>query len=235
MRVDPLPDGDGNDMAIPPGWWSRIGHDLRGPLGPMRMAVQMLRSGRGSDEERQDALLLLDRQIDRLLAEIDDVADLVRLRNGAPIVQPRRADLNLVLDPVSGRASLMRCLADRGQTLACVPAERDLQAEYDPSRLCTLLDFLLRKAAANAAPGARLELALRESDGSAEFCITGFGAALFADPELAWLRREPVAGSQDFGARTIVLREVARQSAATLVADPARAWVALRLAVMAET
>lgn len=232
MAVPAQPPGD-DGLGLPSGWWSRIGHDLRGPVGPMRMAVQMLRSGLGSVEERHDALLLLDRQIDRLLAEIDDVADLVRLRNGVPIVRLRSADLNLVLDAVAGRAGLLRCLGENEQSLAWVPAERDVQAEHDASRLCAMLEFLLRKAAAHAARGARLELVLREDDGGAEFCVTGFGPTLFADPELAWLRGEPVADPEQLGARPILLREVARQSAATLLADPRRAALSLRLVTSA--
>ncbi len=228
-RAPPAADG-ADGLGVPAGWWSRIGHDLRGPVGPMRMAVQMLRSGRGSVEERQEALLLLDRQIDRLLAEIDDVADLVRLRSGMPIVRLRRADLNLVLDPVAGRAGLLRCLAERGQTLACVPAEHDLQAAYDAARLCTLLDFLLRTAAAHAGRGARLELALREVDDGAEFRISGFDETIFADPELAWLRGESIANPDQLAARPILLREVARQSAARLVADSPGAALSLLLA-----
>lgn len=232
MAVPAPPPGD-DGLGLPSGWWSRIGHDLRGPVGPMRMAVQMLRSGRGSEQERQDALLLLDRQIDRLLSEIDDVADLVRLRSSVPIVRLRCADLNLVLDAVAGRASLLRCLGENEQSLALVPDQRDLQAEHDASRLCAMLEFLLRKAAAHAARGARLELALRETDGGAEFRVTGFGATLFADPELAWLCGEPVADPEQLGARPILLREVARQSAATLVADPASAAISLRLGTSA--
>lgn len=230
MGSSPPPEGGVDALGIPAGCWSRIGHDLRGPIGPMRMAVQMLRSGRGSAAERQDALALLDRQIDRLLAEIDAVADLVRLRNAVPIVQLRQADLNLVLDPVAGRASLLRCLAERDQTLACVPAELDLQADYDASRLCTLLDFLVRKAAGHSAPRARLQLALRETPGGAEFSITGFDATLLADPELAWLLGEAVVDPDALGARPILLREVVRQSAATLSADSACISLSMLLA-----
>lgn len=235
MVAPALPPDDVDGLGLPSGWWSRIGHDLRGPVGPMRMAVQMLRSGRGSADERQEALLLLDRQIDRLLAEIDVVSDLVRLRNGVPIVRPGSADLNLVLDAVAGRASLLRCLGEREQVLASVPAESDLQADHDATRLCALLEFLLCKAAAHAASGARLELALREADGGAEFCISGFGQTLFTDPELAWLRGEPVVDPGQLGARPILMREVARQSGATLLADPASALLSLRLAASAQS
>lgn len=230
MGSAPPPASGDDALGIPAGWWSRIGHDLRGPVGPMRMVVQMLRSGRGNAGERQEALALLDRQIDRLLAEIDDVADLVRLRNGVAIVRSQRADLNLVLDPVAGRSSLLRCLAERDQALVCVPSERELQADYDASRLCMLLDFVLRKAAAHSVPGARLELALRETDGGAEFSISGFGATLFGDPELAWLRGDAVVDPDELGARPILLREVVRQSAATLSADPGRISLSLLLA-----
>ena len=31
--------------GIPAEWWLRLAHDLRGPVAPMRMAVQMMRGG----------------------------------------------------------------------------------------------------------------------------------------------------------------------------------------------
>jgi signal transduction histidine kinase len=121
-QPDP-PDPDAVDaLGVPSNWWVRLGHDLRGPVGPMRMAVQVLRGGRGSPDEQRDALVLLDRQIDRLLGEIDDAADLVRARNGLPLVRARPGDLNLVIDPISGRVGLLRLLAEREQSLSCEPA-----------------------------------------------------------------------------------------------------------------
>lgn len=212
--------GGDPDLGVPPAWWARLGHDLRGPLGPMRMAVQVLRSGRGSADEQKEALALLDRQIDRMLAEIDDTADLVRARNGLALVRRRPGDLNLLLDPISGRVSLLRSLAERGQVLACVPADRDLQADHDPSRLCTILEFLVRKAAAHAGAGATLQLALHDAgDGHAAFHLGGFDARLFDDADLAWLLGRGGEGVEQLGLRPVLVRELVRQSGAGLAAN----------------
>jgi light-regulated signal transduction histidine kinase (bacteriophytochrome) len=217
-------------LGVPPSWWSRLGHDLRGPLGPMRMAVQLLRSGRGSGDEQREALQVLDRQIDRLLSEIDDAADLVRARNGIALVRPRPGDLHLVLDAVSGRVGLLRCLAERGQTLDCVPADRDVQADHDPSRLCAVLDFLLRQSATHAGNGAAVELALVDADGGeAAFQIRGFGAGLFEDADMAWMLGRAVVDVDQLTPRAVLMRELIRQAGARLETDPAQSRLTLLL------
>ena len=80
-------------LGVPAAWWARLGHDLRGPVSPMRLAVQVLRSDRCTALEREEALQLLDRQVDRLLGEIDDVAELMRLRAGTWVLRAGHGDL----------------------------------------------------------------------------------------------------------------------------------------------
>ena len=51
-----------------------MGHDLRGPLAPIRMAAQMLRMGSMDPVEQADTLKLLDRQVDLLLGPTSPTA-----------------------------------------------------------------------------------------------------------------------------------------------------------------
>jgi signal transduction histidine kinase len=219
---------DGVDLGVPEQWWARLGHDLRGPLGPMRMAVQLLRAGRAEDAERHEALQVLDRQIDRLLAEIEDVADLMRLRNGAFSLRLRDADLNLVLDPIAGRVALLRALAEREQLLECVPAEREVPAAFDVARLCSLLEFVLRKAAQHAGHGATLRVVL-ESDPSPALVVSGFDATLFDDGEFAWLLGQPGGDVDQVTPRGVLVREATRRAGIGMVATQAPTRLVLRI------
>ncbi len=224
--ASPAPDGD---LGLPEQWWTRLGHDLRGPLGPMRMAVQLLRSGLAEEAERQEALQVLDRQIDRLLGEIDDVADLMRLRNGALPLRLRDADLNLVLDPVAGRAGLLRVLAERGHVLECLPADAEVPASFDATRLCALLDFVLRKAAQHAGAGATLRVALDAGAGRPALVLTGFDATLFDDAELAWVCGVPGADAGQVTPRGVLVRETAQRAGIAIDAQRAPLRLALRI------
>jgi signal transduction histidine kinase len=218
-----------DDLGLPEQWWARIGHDLRGPLGPMRMAVQLLRSGLAEEPERQEALQVLDRQIDRLLGEIDDVADLMRLRNGALPLRLRDADLNLVLDPIAGRAALLRVLAERGQALECLPADAEMPASFDATRLCALLEFVLRKAAQHAGAGATLRVALDAGTGRPALVVSGFDATLFDDAELAWVSGAPGADAGEATPRGVLVRETTHRAGIAIDALRAPPRLALRI------
>jgi len=224
--VDPARD---TDLGLPEQWWTRVGHDLRGPLGPMRMAVQLLRSGRAEAGEQQEALQVLDRQIDRLLGEIEDVADLLRLRNGALVLRLRDDDLNLVFDPIAGRASLQRVLAERGQQLECLSADAEVPARFDVARLSGLLEFVLRKAAQHAGAGGTLRVALEAGAGRPALLVSGFDAGLFDDAELAWLLDAPGADAAQVTTRGVLVREIARRAGIAIDAMQSPPGLALRI------
>jgi signal transduction histidine kinase len=192
---------------LPPGWWQRVRHDLRGAVAPVRMAVQLLRSGRVDAAEREEALAVIDRQLEQLLAGIDDVGDLLRLQAGLPLLQHATQDANLLLDVVCGRGGLIRGLAERDLRLLCEPCESELAWPHDPARVAALLEFLLLRAAAHSPAGSELRMALRRAEDGAELVISGAGAGLAQDPEIAYLLGD-AGGGDDPGLRAILMREV---------------------------
>jgi signal transduction histidine kinase len=197
----------GSRRELPAGWWQRVRHDLRGTVAPVRMAVQLLRGGRVDAAEREEALAVIDRQLDQLLAGIEDVSDLLRMQAGLPLLQHARQDANLLLDVVCGRGGLIRGLAERGLRLHCEPCESELPWRHDPARVAALLEFLLLRVAAHSATGAEVRMELRRTEGGAELLISGAGASLARDPELAYLLGEAPAGEEP-GLRAILMREV---------------------------
>ena len=205
----------GPASPLPPGWWQRVRHDLRGTVAPMRMAVQLLRAGRIEAAEREEALAVIDRQVEQLLAGIDDIGDLLRLQAGLPLHQPAQQDGNLLLDLVCGRGGLVRGLAARRLRLRCEPCESELPVHHDPVRVSALLEFLLLRAAAHAAPDSELVLALRPVPGGAELLLSGAGATLAQDAELAALFGDASVGDEP-GLRALLMREVLRGNAIAL-------------------
>ena len=196
--------------GIPAEWWLRLAHDLRGPVAPMRMAVQMMRGGWVGPTDQEEALRMIDRQMDALLASIEDVGELMRLNAGAFSFQPQDADLAAVLERVAGRASLERWLQERQKQLLVEPPPGPVRALHDPQRLAALLEFLVRKAAIHAASGDTLVMALQRRDASAHWSIHGSGPTLEADPEVRLLAGQSAA-LEECEARALVLREVARR------------------------
>lgn len=201
--------------ALPAGWWQRVRHDLRSAVAPMRMAVQLLRSGRIEPAERDEALAVIDRQVEHLLASIDDVSDLLRLQSGQSLHQRARQDGNLLLDIVCGRGGLLRGLAARELGLRCEPCAAELLMHHDPVRVSALLEFLLLRLAAHATPGSELVLGLAPGEDGVELSMSGAAATLAQDPELRFLLGDD-AGGDEPGLRALLMREVMRGNDAEL-------------------
>jgi len=195
---------------IPAQWWLRLGHDLRAPIAPMRLALQLLRSAQGSAAERQETLAALDRQLDHLLANINDLSDLARINAGTFALNIAPADLNLVIDIVEGRQALSSRLSERQQSLRCISSDNAIIARHDSARLAALLEFLLERAARHADAGTTLTLKLDESEDSrvARLRIAGAKNALIADPELAYVAGTATLAVIEMEARPIVMRRV---------------------------
>ena len=203
--------------AAPRNWWRRIGHDLRGPIGPMRMAVQLLKSGRIAGADYDEALRLIERQLDQLLGHIDDVSELLRAKGGAVRPEPVEDDLALVLDTVAGRSSLGKFLDERGQSLQCSAPDYPVPARHDPATLTSLLEFLVQRMATFALPGAKLRLELAQVGKCAAFQLRGCHRSLDADRELAYVMTLPGADSEcELETKTVLMAEFARISRATL-------------------
>lgn len=181
------------------------------------MAVQLLRSGRVAGVDHDETLRLLDRQLDQLLGNIDDVSELLRAKGGAVRPEPVEDDLALVLDTVAGRSSLGKFLDERGQSLQCTAPDAPVPAKHDPALLSALLEFLILQVAKSALTGAKLGLELAQVGERAAFQLRGSQSALTADRELAYVMALPGAGADaEPETKTVLMREFVGLSGATL-------------------
>lgn len=198
----PMPTG------IPTEWWLRLGHDLRGPIAPMRLAVQMLRGGWVTPTDQEEALQLIERQMDLLLVNIDDIAELLRIQAGTFAFRAVSGELGALFELLEGQAALRRWLGDRQRVLSLSPWPTPLVAMHDPQRLLLVLEFLVRKAAEHASKGSTIVLSLRAEGGRALCCVSGSGPTLAEDADVKLV----TGASDDFvdcEARAVLVREIA--------------------------
>ena len=194
--------------GIPAEWWLRLGHDLRGPIAPMRLAVQMLRGGWVTPTDQEEALQLIERQMDLLLGNIDDVAELLRVQAGTFAFRAVAGDLGALFELLEGQSALRRWLGDRHRALSLSPWPSPLVAMHDPQRLLLVLEFLVRKAAEHASKGSTIVLSLRGEGGRALCCVSGSGPTLAQDADVKLV----TGASEDFAeseARTVLVKEIA--------------------------
>ncbi len=193
--------------APPASWWLRMGHDLRGPVAPIRMAVQMLRMDLMDSAEQADCMKLLDRQVDQLLANIEDMAELLRINAGKFEFKAVNADLGDCFEFLEGRSVLMRELKHIGTTLVTVPWPSPLVARHDPARLVTVLEFLVSRFARHGTRGSTLRLALKPGPGIALWSIEADATSLADDTEFQYVLGNSSA-VDECEARALLAREL---------------------------
>jgi signal transduction histidine kinase len=168
----------GRDAGAPlPEWLSRLAHDLRNPITPMRSAVQLLQLGQLPPELAPDLLRTLDRQIDFLLRLIDDVADLVKIERGTFALNVGASDLGAMVSAAVARH------ARRGGSKAAAPVVVDappepLRVRADEVRMRQLLETLLGCLSESGDAALPASVQLLRADGQAVVRIADGGRPL---------------------------------------------------------
>jgi len=206
------------DQGLPPGWWKRVRHDLRSAIAPMRMAVQLLRSGRVDASEREEALQVIDRQLEQLLAAVEDVGDLLHAQGNTLVLSSAPQDLNLLPDIVCGRGALVRELATRKVVLRCETCVSELLVAHDPARLSALLEFVLLRMAAHTPAGGELVLSVQHDEHGPSLKLSGASARMAQDAELLYLLGLDAAHGEP-GMRAMLLRALLKAGAMSLQAE----------------
>jgi signal transduction histidine kinase len=131
-------------------------HELRNPLGVIRMAVQLLRMGRDDPATYPRVESLLDQQTSRMSRLIDGMLDLSRIGRGTVQLVTERMELsefvNLAIEAVRP------CMEERGHELEVLLPAGPVFLDADPTRLEEVLTNLLENAAKFTDSGGRLVL-----------------------------------------------------------------------------
>lgn len=194
-----------NDPARKPGvpTLDRLAHDLRGPLAPLQTAVYLLRSGELDDARREELHALLDRQVGRLGAMIDELDDWLRAS------QDRLLGTTTRIEPVQ----LLEVAMTGAGCTGGAPAEIDDDALLasmvgDQRRIVQLLRTLLEHARTQG-DGAVPRVRVR---GEGNRLVLDVVAAGGQAGNAASLLEQPVAhaGEDSLGLRLLVARAIAR-------------------------
>jgi PAS domain S-box-containing protein len=121
-----------------------LAHELRNPLAPMSNALQLLRVG-GREEIAEDALLVMERQMQQMTRLVDDLLDVSRITRGKIEVRKERVDISAV---VRSAIETSRPLIDAaGHRLTVTLPMHPLHVDADPTRLAQVFSNLLNNSA----------------------------------------------------------------------------------------
>ncbi|HKT63797.1 ATP-binding protein [Burkholderia sp. 22313] len=150
-----------------------LGHELRNPLTPISLALELIRNRDGHATPNEIAII--QRQLDHMVRLIDDLLDVSRITRGKITLKKEAVRLADIVDHAVEVASPL--LEQRRHRLH-VDADPDTRCHGDPVRLSQVVANLLTNAAKYTLPGGDITVrATRGADGTAlvEVCDNGAG------------------------------------------------------------
>jgi signal transduction histidine kinase len=157
-----------------------LAHELRNPLAPLRMGVDILLQQKIAEGKPLIASTLarMDRQLDHMVRLIDDLLDISRVTRGVLELQRDRIDLAAVIE---GAVESARPFIERRRHRVSVSAPSPVFASVDPTRINQILGNLLHNAAKFTPEGGMLALSLGREQGQAVIRVADSGEGIPAD------------------------------------------------------
>jgi len=156
-----------------------LAHELRNPLAPLRMGVDLLLRG-DSPETTARTLHVMNRQLDHMVRLIDDLLDVGRISGGKLELRKSRID---VADTIRRVIETWQLFLNQRQQTVCAAIDKPVFTSADPTRVGQIIGNLLHNASKFSPEGAaiRVELAIEETNGQLRAVIavadSGIGIA----------------------------------------------------------
>lgn len=197
-------------------WLAQVAHDLRNQLAPMRTATQMMQIGKLDAARQREMLDLLERQIQRQVGMLDDLAEYGRQRAGV-LPARERHDLAILIDTALGECG--RRLIAAGQRFEQRMPEQRMPLLAERRALVQSFVRLLDNASRYTPEGGLIELDVTLQDGGAEVRVRDSGAGIEAG-QLESIFELPLKGRSGggLGISLLLARACAQRHGGTLVA-----------------
>ena len=156
---------------------STLAHELRNPLAPIRLRVELLRhQSSGADMKQLD---MIESQLVKVTGIIDDLLDVARIERDQ--IKLRKEPLDLV-DLVNNAVEVCRHLfGDRRQNLSLLLPEMPVPVLGDPVRLEQIVSNLLSNAAKYTDPGGEISVSLARVGDEATIRVRDNGIGIAPD------------------------------------------------------
>ena len=206
---------------------SRIVHDLRGPLMPLRTAAWLLRNELGTSGRAGDLAEIVDRQSALLARLMDEFGDWGRCAEGRVALDRTPMEVGLAIDLAIGAVECDVRVHHHGDAAA---ATVDVDQHHLGQALRTLVEH-----AAQRAPGTPVEVDVAVEGGQLHVVVRDRGPALEpAAVEQLLVSPQPDPFDQGLGLRLLNARMILEAHGGTLTAQGgAEGGLALRLALPA--
>jgi len=153
-----------------------LGHELRGPLAPLRNGLQILGLDPGGEAARP-TVDMMSRQLGHLVNLVEDLMDVARVGTGKITLKRERVALQRVA--ASAVEAARQAIDAAGHTLSVSLPDEPIPLDADATRLNQVLANLLHNAAKYTEPGGRIAVEARREGDEAVVSVrdTGVGIA----------------------------------------------------------
>jgi len=152
-----------------------LGHELRHPLAPIRMAMRTLRDPAQRDPDVRRATEVIERQSRHLTRLLDDLLDAARLTHEK--IELRRTATTLQSVVTEALEATRELIEARGHAVTVSLPATPVWLDADPTRLAQVVGNLMNNAAKYTPPGGRIAVGGATEDGEAVLRVrdTGIG------------------------------------------------------------
>jgi PAS domain S-box-containing protein len=156
-----------------------LGHELRNPLAPIAMALEILRQAPPGGQEAQWARESIGRQLGQMTRLLDDLLDISRITLGKIQLQLDAVDVGQV---IANAVEATRPFIDSfGHALTVRLPEDPVVIRGDAARLTQVVANLLNNAAKYSERGGRIEVAVEASESRVKLRVRDTGIGLDVD------------------------------------------------------
>jgi PAS domain S-box-containing protein len=133
-----------------------LAHELRNPLAPIRMGLQLLKLSKHDSSVLDDTLGAMDRQTEQLISLVDDLLDVSRITQGKLQLRKCRVELAQIIQ--SAVEAVSPLIQECHHRLDVMLPDGPLHVHADPHRLAQVVSNLLNNAAKYTPEGGRIRL-----------------------------------------------------------------------------
>lgn len=153
-----------------------LAHELRNPLASLRNALTILQLGTGDPRASEEAMQLMERQLQHLVRHVDELLDVSRVARGKLQLHLECVELaGVVHDAVEAARGLIDA-NEHQLTLALPPGS--VRVHGDRTRLTQIVSNLLTNAAKYTPPRGQLHLQLSREEGQAVIRVRDNGVGI---------------------------------------------------------
>jgi PAS domain S-box-containing protein len=153
-----------------------LAHELRNPLAPIKMAVEVMAKAPDDAETREAMRQTIDRQSAQLARIVDDMIDIARITRGSIVIEHTPVELGEVVRRALETAA--PAIAAARHALEVEAPTEGLVVHGDRDRLTQLVANLLNNAARYTPPGGRIWVRARREDGHALLTVRDTGRGI---------------------------------------------------------